>query len=79
MTEQDRTHRERTLTGDSITSDKDKGRTRSFTEADKYVEKTNLIKTIGTTQGSQTAPDDNAAAATEKKVVVVGKCQNIES
>ncbi|XP_078360623.1 phosphatidylinositol 4-phosphate 5-kinase type-1 alpha-like isoform X3 [Oculina patagonica] len=64
MTEHDRTHRERTLTSDSMTSDK--GRPRSFTEADKNnTERSNHRKT-----GSQTAPED-ATAATDKKVVVV--------
>lgn len=81
MTEHDRSHRERTLTGDSMTSDR--GRPRSFTEADKNSEKTNLKKTIGTAHGSsQTAPEDTAAAAaaTDKKVVLVGKCRrNTES
>lgn len=77
MTEHDRTHRERTLTSDSMTSDK--GRPRSFTEADKNnAERSNLRKTTGTAHGSQTAPEDTAAA-TDKKVVVVGKCRNIES
>lgn len=71
MTEQDRNHRERTLTSDSVTSDK--GRSRSFTEADKNVEGTSLKKIMvsahGSSQRAATAPDDTATA--EKKVVVV--------
>ena len=78
MTEQDRTtHRERTLTSDSMTSDK--GRPRSFTEADENTERINLKRTTATThESSQTVPEDTAAVATDKKVVVVGKCRNIE-
>ena len=79
MTEQDRNHRERTLTSDSVTSDK--GRSRSFTEADKNVEGTSLKKIMvsahGSSQRAATAPDDTATA--EKKVVVVGKCPTVDS
>ena len=67
MSENDRTNRERTLTNDSNTSDK--GRSRSFTEADKPVEKTSLKKTPSSGNGGQTADE----SATDKKVIVVGK------
>ena len=65
MSENDRTNRERTLTNDSSTSDKG----RSFTEADKPVEKTSLKKTPSSGNGGQTADE----SATDKKVIVVGK------
>ena len=70
MTEHDRSHRERTLTSDSYTSDKT--RPRSFTEADKHIERISLKKPLITAHASQTASED--AAVTDKKVVVVGKC-----
>ena len=78
MTEQDRNHRERTLTSDSVTSDK--GRSRSFTEADKNVEGTSLKKTMVTAHSGHTAAPDETGTA-EKKVVVVGKtkCRNVVS
>ena len=77
MTEQDRNHRERSLTSDSMTSDK--GRSRSFTEADKNVEGTSLKKITVSAHSSQraAAPDETATAG--KKVVVVGKCRNVDS
>ena len=78
MTEQDRNHRERTLTSDSVTSDK--GRSKSFTEADKNVEGTSLKKIMVSAHSSSqrsAAPDETATA--EKKVVVVGKCRNVDS
>ena len=77
MTEQDRNHRERTLTSDSMTSDK--GRSRSFTEADKNVAGTSLKKvTVSAHSSHRTAAPDETATA-EKKVVVVGKCRNVVS
>lgn len=65
VSENDRTNRERTFTSDSNTSDK--GRSRSFTEADKPVEKTSLKKTLSSGNGGQTAGE----SATDKRVVVV--------
>ena len=76
LTEQDRNHRERTLTSDSMMSNK--GRSRSFTEDDKHREGTNLKKTTVTAHSSHTAAPEETATA-EKKVVVVGKCQNVDS
>lgn len=76
MTDQDRNHRERTLTSDSMTYDK--GRSRSFTEADKNIEGTSLKKTIVTAHSSHTAPPDDTATA-DKKVIVVGKYRNVDS
>ncbi|XP_020619470.1 phosphatidylinositol 4-phosphate 5-kinase type-1 alpha-like isoform X2 [Orbicella faveolata] len=69
MTEQDRNQRERTLTGDSMTSDK--GRSRSFTEADKNIEGSSLKKIMVTAHSSHTAAAPDETATAEKKVVVV--------
>lgn len=66
MTEQDRAQRERTLTSDSVTSDK--GKARSFTEADKNHEKTAFKRP------SQDKRRPSEDINLEKKVVVVGKC-----
>jgi len=66
MTEQDRAHRERTLTSESAASDK--GRTRSFTGSDKNIDKTNIRRPAAITPDSQTASEDTS---TEKKVVLV--------
>lgn len=66
MTEHDRTHRERTLTSESSTSDK--GRPKSFTESDKNVEKISIKRPA---QDTQAASEDNSN--TEKKVVLVGE------
>ena len=77
LTEQDRNHRERTLTSDSVTSDK--GRSRSFTEADKNIEGTSLKKIVVTAHSSHTAAAPDETAIAEKKVVVVGKCRNVDS
>ncbi|CAH3154672.1 unnamed protein product [Porites lobata] len=63
MTEQDRAQRERTLTSDSVTSDK--GKARSFTEADKNHEKTAFKRP---SQDKRRPSEDNNL---EKKVVVV--------
>lgn len=62
MTEQDRAQQERTLTSDSVTSDK--GKARSFTEADKNHEKTAFKR----------PSQDKRRPSEDKKVVVVGKC-----
>jgi len=72
MTEQDRAHRERTLTSESAASDK--GRTRSFTGSDKNIDKTNIRRPAAITPDSQTASEDTS---TEKKVVLVGKYCNV--
>ena len=65
MTEQDRSQRERTLTSESVTSDK--GRPRSFSGSDKQ---TSIRKPVVTTYDNHTASEDTN---TEKKVVLVGK------
>lgn len=65
MTEHDRTQRERTLTSESITSDK--GRPRSFSGSDKQ---TSVKRPAVTTDDSHTASEDTN---TEKKVVLIGK------
>lgn len=57
------------MTNDSSTSDKGRSRSRSFTEADKLVEKTSLKKTPSSGNGGQTADE----STTDKKVIVVGK------
>lgn len=77
MTEQDRNQRERTLTGDSMTSDK--GRSRSFTEADKNIEGSSLKKIMVTAHSSHTAAAPDETGTAEKKVVVVGKYRNVDS
>lgn len=77
LTEQDRNHRERTLTSGSTTSDK--GRSRSFTEADKNIEGTSLKKAMVTAHSSHTAAAADETTTAEKKVVVVGKCRNVDS
>lgn len=64
LTEQDKTQRERTLTNESITSDKQRPRSFSGT-AEKRVEKIAAKKyaIVGTDEDT----------ATEKKVVLIGK------